>query len=380
MTFKEELEIVRGREIAFRTPIDKIPCNETSDRNRLCQKPLVSVLMVTFNHETSIARAIESALDQVTDFEYEIVIGEDCSRDKTRDICFEFQKRFPEKIRILWSDENVFKMCGNGPRVCSKCRGEFIAILEGDDCWINRHKLQKQVEVLQQNPSVGICIGGGVLHYVQGGEEFPYDGFLFKPGKMRGRDFLNQVLFEGWRVKRGLTVLTPSVMLRKSALESARKKYDIFTWNLITLDTLCWAGVASVSDAYYLQDEVAQYNITPGSASFNPALDLDGDSSVVKVYFARMTAGRTWARLPYCFLYRFICGIVRKCSALPPQLQRTMYRDLMSNVEMRRLRFKFPLSLTFLSLRTGVLTGLWARVLMRLNGYSVRMWQMWRNR
>lgn len=378
ITFKQELEILRGKPIAFRTPVDQIPCRETSDVQRLPRHPVVSVLMVAYNQEKSIGTAIESALDQETNFEYEIVIGEDCSKDKTREICLEYQRKFPEKIRVLWSDENVFRMCGNGPRVCRQCRGEFLAILEGDDCWIDRHKLQKQVDVLRTHPSVGICIGGGVIHSIETGVDFKWDGFLFRPGFMKGRTFLNQVLFESWRVKRGLTILTPTVMLRKSSLEAARKEYDIFTWNLVTLDTLCWAGTASVSDAYYLEDELGQYNVTPGSASFNPEFNLDGDSSVVKVYFMRKAFARTWRQIPFDFRQRLATEMIRQFSVLPPRLQRAKCQDLMHKTGIRSLPVRPFFMILFASLRLGLLSGWWAKFLLRTNGYLAKFQKTWR--
>ena len=377
MTFKQELEILRGSEIGFKVPVERVPCRETSNELLLCPKPLVSVMMMTYNHEKSIRKAIESALDQETDFEYEIVIGEDCSKDKTRDICFEYQRRFPDKIRVLWSDENVSKMSGNSTRTTYRCRGDFIAFLEGDDCWIDRLKLQKQVDAFRANPSVGICFGGGIVHTVQTGEDFKWDGFLFKPGFMKGSYFLKQILLESWRVKRAVTVLTPTVMLRKSALDTARRKYDIFTWKLRVGDTLCWAGVASVSDAYYMMDEIGQYNVTPGSASFHPELNLDADSSVIKVYFAREVVGRTWSQLPFQFRYRFALGLIKKYSPLSSSIQRDDYRDLMCNAEIRKLYFKLSFALILGSLRFGVLRGGWAKLLLRANGYYARFRKMW---
>lgn len=134
-----------------------IPCIETSDSARLCRNPLVSVRLVTYNHEPYIRECIESVLDQQTDFEYELVIGEDCSSDKTREICFEYQKRCPEKVRVLWSSENVYKIDGNVIRSQYKCRGAYIALLEGDDYWADPLKLQKQIELIRQTKAIG-CV------------------------------------------------------------------------------------------------------------------------------------------------------------------------------------------------------------------------------
>lgn len=91
--------------------------------------------MITYNHEPYIRQAIEGVMMQQSDFGFELIIGEDCSQDKTRDICFEYQKKYPDKIRILWWHENVSKLGGNSRRVIARCRGEFIAFCEGDDYW-----------------------------------------------------------------------------------------------------------------------------------------------------------------------------------------------------------------------------------------------------
>jgi glycosyltransferase involved in cell wall biosynthesis len=69
--------------------------------------PLVSVLLVTYNQEPYIRRAIEGVLTQITDFPIELVIGEDASIDNTRQICEEYAAEFPEKIRLLPKRDNL---------------------------------------------------------------------------------------------------------------------------------------------------------------------------------------------------------------------------------------------------------------------------------
>lgn len=158
MTLKEELEILRGKPIqVFEGDPMEIPCIETSDAEKLCKHPVVSVHMITYNHEPYISQAIEGVMMQQTDFEFELIIGEDCSQDKTREICFEYQKKYPDKIRVLWWHENVSKLGGNSRRVTARCRGEFIAFCEGDDYWTDPLKLQKQVDLIRETNSV-VCV------------------------------------------------------------------------------------------------------------------------------------------------------------------------------------------------------------------------------
>lgn len=139
---------------------EDIPAVETSDCERLCKHPLVSVYIATYNQEAFIRQAIDSALAQRTDFEYEILVGDDCSSDGTGAICAEYQRRHPDKIRFITADRNVSKLGGNGTRLRHLARGEFLAPLEGDDFWTDTEKLQKQIEVFRSHPDVTLCLCG----------------------------------------------------------------------------------------------------------------------------------------------------------------------------------------------------------------------------
>ena len=123
------------------------------------QSPKVSVWMITYNHEKFIAQAIESVLMQQTNFDYELVIGEDCSTDGTRAIVEDYQQRYPDKIRALLHEKNIGAY-ENFARTFAACRGEYIAMLEGDDYWTDPLKLQKQVDYLDTRPECAACFHG----------------------------------------------------------------------------------------------------------------------------------------------------------------------------------------------------------------------------
>jgi glycosyltransferase involved in cell wall biosynthesis len=116
----------------------------------------VSIAMVTYRHEPFIAQAIDSALSQRTDFEFEMVIGEDCSPDRTREIAQEYAARYPEKVRLHLPEQNV-GLTRNLAATIGACRGEYVAWLEGDDYWTSPEKLQRQADYLDQNPDCGWC-------------------------------------------------------------------------------------------------------------------------------------------------------------------------------------------------------------------------------
>ena len=102
----------------------------------------VSVAMITYNHERFIAQAIESVLMQQTDFAVELVIGEDCSTDKTRAIVCAYGERYPERIRLLLPERNQ-GMIPNFVATMNACQGQYIALLEGDDYWTDRIQAAK---------------------------------------------------------------------------------------------------------------------------------------------------------------------------------------------------------------------------------------------
>ncbi len=127
-------------------------------------RPKVSVLILTYNHVQFIRKCIESVLAQITTFDYEIVIGEDGSSDGTFEVCSTFRNRYPRVIKLAnHSRKNVIKICGrvtgraNLINTWSLCRGEYVALLDGDDFWIDDFKLQKQVDFLEKNKDFNLC-------------------------------------------------------------------------------------------------------------------------------------------------------------------------------------------------------------------------------
>ena len=116
----------------------------------------VTALIVAYNREKYIAQALDSVLMQVVDCDYEILIGEDCSTDATRDIVIEYQKPHPNRIRLLLHEHNLGYI--QNERECLRnCRGEYIATLDADDYWTSTDKLQKQVEYLDKNEDCSAC-------------------------------------------------------------------------------------------------------------------------------------------------------------------------------------------------------------------------------
>lgn len=134
------------------------------------EKVKVSVLMLTYNHEKYIADAIESVVKQKTDFPFELVIGEDFSTDNTANICREYQKKYPDIIKLNANDKNL-GLQKNFIQNYNLCSGEYMAICEGDDFWINKHKLQIQADFLDQHKKYSACFHRALNYYQENGSK-----------------------------------------------------------------------------------------------------------------------------------------------------------------------------------------------------------------
>lgn len=116
----------------------------------------VSVVILTYNHERYIAQALESILSQKVDFRYEILIGDDASKDETPEILRKYQELYPEIIRLTLREENI-GATRNAYELLRTAQGRYIAACEGDDYWCDDNKLQKQVDFLDSHPQYIGC-------------------------------------------------------------------------------------------------------------------------------------------------------------------------------------------------------------------------------
>ncbi len=166
--------------------------------------------MITYNHEPYIAQAIEGVLMQETDFPVELVIGEDCSTDNTRKICEDYASKFPEKIRLLESESNL-GIVPNLLRTIENCKGSYMSFCEGDDYWIAKDKLLRQVAFLESNRNFsGVCSAARRLYQQTGAME---NDRLFST--LSEGDFLDLTPKE---LVSEFMVYTPSLLIRKSCL------------------------------------------------------------------------------------------------------------------------------------------------------------------
>ncbi len=162
----------------------------------------VTVWMSAFNHEKYIARCLDSVLSQKTDFDFDIVLGEDCSKDRTREIVLGYKERFPEKFKLFLPEKNIGMMemdMATNPL----CIGEYLALLNGDDYWTDENKLQIQADFLDANLDSVMCYHKATVINDD-------TGYEFETVYLEETDLLPvESLLNGYN-----PIMTPTVMMR----------------------------------------------------------------------------------------------------------------------------------------------------------------------
>ncbi|NJC26300.1 glycosyltransferase family 2 protein [Neolewinella antarctica] len=122
-------------------------------------RPVLSISMLSYNQAEYLPRAIESILDQRLTVPCEIIIGDDCSSDESQQVLQRYQREYPELIRLhLHTDRVEAEIPGRRNNVTNllACRGEFTAMLDADDYYIDPDKLQRQVDILTAHPDLSM--------------------------------------------------------------------------------------------------------------------------------------------------------------------------------------------------------------------------------
>jgi glycosyltransferase involved in cell wall biosynthesis len=271
---------------------------EISDADQLVSDPLVSVLMITYNHEAYLAEAIRGVVEQQCNFPFELIIGEDASSDGTLNVAVEYQKRFPKIIRVVHSITNA-GMNENGKRVFDLARGKYVSYCEGDDFWCAHDKLARQVEIIERDERVGIVHSDWIkTRSVRGEWVHDFRKSVHRRVPLR---LLEGDLFPTWHFPKILRTCT--VLLRRDTVQElvrsglAKSEYHFG-------DSVLNAFVTSQFKVAYLPKITAVYRISPNSALrsgskarvdfYRSALQFDSDA---RRYFegrARYRSGFRW--------------------------------------------------------------------------------------
>jgi glycosyltransferase involved in cell wall biosynthesis len=266
--------------------------------------PKVSVCIFAYNLEKYIGKAIESALMQKTNFPFEIIIGEDCSTDNTKKICMDYERN-NSIIKVLRREKNL-GMSRNVFDTLKEAQGEFVAILDADDYWIDPLKLQKQVEFMAANPKCSLCCHNSIVLH----EDHDISPYLFNPRSQKELISFEDIIMK-W------PMATASMLFRSSMITFPEWVYQAHNFDLAIQVVLADKG-----EVRYLPEPMSVYRKTLLSNSFNPAYPQD------YVYF-RLIELLKLINSYYDFKYDYI--IREKISALEKIIKKI------------RLNSKFPL-------------------------------------
>lgn len=118
---------------------------------------LVSVVIPSFNRSNTVTQTIDSIISQQCDFLFEIIIGDDCSTDNTREVLREYQQKYPDIIQLIFHEKNI-GLAANWATCVKSCQGKYICNCDNDDYWHNPDKLQLQVDYMELHTNENVLV------------------------------------------------------------------------------------------------------------------------------------------------------------------------------------------------------------------------------
>ena len=237
--------------------------------------PLTSIVVITYNQEDSLPVTLDSLLAQKTSFPFEIVVGDDCSKDRTRAVIADYAERFPDIVRPIYNERNL-GILGNYASTLSQCRGKYRSACAGDDFWNDPEKLQLQVDIMEKDPEVGVVYTDVLMDSVSTGEKF------VKTCLDPQENTFTQLLH-------GCFITAPTVCFRASLLEYV--DFDEFRrLGFIMEDYPMWLTYSLHAKFYHLKRPTVTYRIDRNYIN---------DAKAVCLHACEFNAGTTAVRLHF---------------------------------------------------------------------------------
>ncbi|MBP2283049.1 glycosyltransferase involved in cell wall biosynthesis [Flavobacterium sp. CG_23.5] len=217
--------------------------------------PLLSVCLITYNHENYIKQAIDGILMQQVDFNWELIIAEDCSTDGTREILLEYKEKYPDFIKLILQEKNVGP-AKNFLDLIQTPKSKYIAYCEGDDYWTDPLKIQKQVDILELNENIGL-VCSKVKHYNQTSGDF----IEITPTFVKASNDVIALMLKSKFISLSASIFRASVLFK--VIDAIRVELETG----IIGDTRILLETVYQSEVYFLNEVTAVYRILEGSAS-----------------------------------------------------------------------------------------------------------------
>lgn len=206
---------------------------------------MLSVCLITYNHVNYVEQAIEGVLQQKVDFSWELIIADDCSTDGTREIVINYQKKYPNSIKLILQEKNV-GAAQNWIDLITCPDSKYIAYFEGDDYWTDPLKLQKQVDFLEKNPAI-VCHCHNAKIWENGKLTEDYNSMFF-PRELSRRDVITSS-----------GIPTASVTFRNVF----KDKMPDYLLNS-SMDIILYFSLASHGNFYMSNEFMSVYRLHPG--------------------------------------------------------------------------------------------------------------------
>lgn len=255
----------------------------------------VSVIVICYNQEQTIQRTIESILNQDTTCRFNIIIGDDASTDRTRNICEDFQNRYANIISVIDTHEN-YGVVRNYELCLERCSGKYIMECAGDDWWSNPKKMQLQFDFMETHEECVLCHGGYIKHYTHSGENI-----VVRPHIVNNPAIYSLISFNA--------ICAPTVSIRKSAMDKIGFS-DFVKEKFWCEDYPSWLALSLVGEVLALDEPLVSYTVNQGSLFH------------VKTYEERLKAIEADDNAR-----RFICNRAAIYTKYEELIKDTFYRD-----------------------------------------------------
>jgi len=223
------------------------------------QKPIVSVVVITYNQDGTIRKTLDSIFSQCCNFPFEVVVGDDCSNDNTQYILKEYKNNYPEKFRYFVNEENL-GLVANYYKTIHNCFGKYISQCAGDDYWIDDFRLQKQVDFLENNPDYGL-VHGDVHHFYERTGKVLYAYNKTNNIKIPEGDIFENLLLPSHIIK------AMTVCMRRNLVLDHYISNKISEKNWLLEDLPLWLEVSQKTKIHYIDDVFAMYRLSDDSVS-----------------------------------------------------------------------------------------------------------------
>lgn len=210
----------------------------------------ISVIILCYNQENTISRTLDSILSQETTCKYDILISDDDSKDETRVICENYQRRYPGIVKVLDYHEN-YGVVKNYVTCLHKCTGKYIMECAGDDWWSNSKKMQIQFDYMESHPECVLLHGGYIEYYPASGLEVEKKPFFCpKPQFEHLISYCN--------------ICAPTVCIRKEAMDKIGVE-EFVDEGFAVEDYPSWLGLALQGEIHSIETPLVTYTQQMGS-------------------------------------------------------------------------------------------------------------------